>query len=168
MGGGSFSGIAAAYLTREAALSSDDPQPIFVAPQAGTVLDFLGSTHKLTSQQTGGTCYLFESAFDPGDGNRLHVHRREVEIGYVLEGALEIRLRDRTSVLGTGGVAFLPRNIPHAIRNPLETPSRYLFMVIPGGLDRWFDALADARSRGTLDDALFRKLSLDFGIGWLE
>jgi mannose-6-phosphate isomerase-like protein (cupin superfamily) len=132
------------------------------------VLDFLGVTHKLTSQQTGGAYYIFESEFDPETGNRLHVHGREDEIGYVLEGALEIRLRDQTLVLDAGGAARLPKNIPHAIRNPLKTPSRYLFMAVPGGLDRWFDAVAEAKRDGALDEAMFRKLSLDFGIGWLE
>lgn len=149
-------------------MTSDDAQPIFVPPQSGRVLDFLSVTHKLTSEQTGGAYYLFESAFDPGTGNRLHVHRREDEIGYVLEGALEIRFDDRTLVLDAGGIARLPKSIPHAIRNPLETPSRYLFMVVPGGLDQWFDALADAKSDGALNDATFAKLSLDYGIDWLE
>jgi len=83
----------------------DPTQPIFVPPRSGTVLDFLSVTHKLTSEQTEGTFYLFESVFDPGDANRLHVHRREDEIGYVLEGALEVRLRGQTLVLEAGGVA---------------------------------------------------------------
>lgn len=145
-----------------------DDQPVFVPPHSGRELDFLAVTHRLTGEQTGGACYLFEAAFEPGTGNRLHVHSREDEIGYVLDGALEIRLRDQTRVLEAGGVARLPRSIPHAIRNPLATPSRYLFMTVPAGLDRWFDALADARRDGLLDDATFQKLSLDFGIGWLE
>ena len=149
-------------------MKPDATQPIFVTPHSGTVLDFLSVTHKLTSEQTGGACCLFEAAFGPGDGNRLHVHRREDEIGYVLEGALEVRLRDRTLVLEAGGVARLPKTIPHAIRNPLETPSRYLFLCIPGGLDQWFDALARARSDGALDDATYSRLSLDHGIDWLE
>jgi quercetin dioxygenase-like cupin family protein len=147
---------------------SGDPGPVFVPPHSGRVLDFLGVTHRLTSRQTGGACYIFESAFDPGTGNQLHVHRREDEIAYVLEAAVEVRLRDQTLVLDAGGIARLPKNIPHAIRNPLETPSRYLFIAIPGDLDRWFDALADAKRDGALDDALYRKLSGDFGIGWLE
>ena len=96
------------------------------------------------------------------------VERREDEIGYVLEGALEIRLADRTVVAEAGSVAHLPKNIPHAIRNPLKTPSRCLFITIPAGLDQWFDALATARNAGTLDDALYRQLSLDYGIEWLE
>jgi quercetin dioxygenase-like cupin family protein len=146
----------------------DVTQPVFVPPRSGTELGFLAVTHKLTSQHTGGAYYLFETAFDPGDGNRLHVHRREDEIGYVLEGALEVRLRDQTLVLEAGGVARLPKGIPHAIRNPLETPSRYLFLCVPAGLDQWFDALAQAKSNGALDEATYSRLSLDYGIDWLE
>lgn len=149
-------------------MTSDDTGPIFVPPHSGQVLDFLGVTHKLTSQHTGGAYYLFESTFDPLEGNRLHLHRREDEIGYVLEGALEIRLPDRTQVLEADGLARLPKGIPHAIRNPLETPSRYLFIAVPGGLDRWFDAVARAQSDGTLDDATFNRLSHDFELDWLE
>lgn len=146
----------------------DGPQPIFVSPQSGKKLEFLAVTHILTGQQTGGAYYLFESVFDPETGNRLHLHRREDEVGYVLEGALEVRLADQTVVVEAGSVAHLPKNIPHAIRNPLRTTSRYLFMAIPAGLDQWFEALDAARRDGTLDDFLFRKLSLDYGIEWLE
>ena len=146
----------------------DHPQPIFVPPHAGRVREFTGVTHKLTGDQTGGAYYLFESVIEPGSGNRLHVHRREDEVAYVLEGALEVRLADQTVVVEAGSVAHLPKNIPHAIRNPLKTPSRYLFMTIPAGLDGWFDALETAQRDGTLDDALYRKLSLDYGIEWLE
>jgi quercetin dioxygenase-like cupin family protein len=146
----------------------DGPQPIFVPPESGRRLEFLGVTHKLTGQQTGGAFYWFETRFAPGDGNQMHVHRREDEIGYVLEGTLEIRLADKSVVIEAGSVAHLPKNIPHAIRNPGKAPARYLFMTLPAGLDRWFDALDSAKQAGTLDDAMYRKLSLDYGIEWLE
>jgi quercetin dioxygenase-like cupin family protein len=151
----------------EAAVRPDEI-PTFVPARSGTVLDFLAVTHKLTSEQTGGAIYLFESAFEPGTGNRMHVHGREDEIGFVIEGALEIRLAGRSEVLEAGGIARLPRGIPHAIRNPLETASRYLFMAVPAGLDRWFDALAQAERDGLLDDAMSQTLAKDFGIDWLE
>ena len=150
-------------------MESDYPQPIAVPPQAGKVLDFLGVRHKLTGLQTGGAYYLFESEFGPGDGNRLHVHRYEDEVGYVLEGSLAIRLRDQGLELGAGGIAYLPKNIPHAIRNPLTRPSRYLFAAIPGGfLEHWFEAVEAAAKVGGLDDAAYRELSLKYGIEWLE
>ena len=125
-------------------------------------------THKLTGQQTGGTYYLFESVFGPGNVNRLHNHRREDEVGYVLEGALEVLLSDQTLVVEAGSDAHLPKTILHAIRNLLKSPSRYVFMAIPAGLDQWFDALGAARRDGTLEDTLYRKRSNDYGIGWLE
>lgn len=149
-------------------MAFDEQRPIFVLPHEGKKLDFRSVTHKVTGVQTGGAYYLFESVFGPGAGNRLHVHHREDEVCYVLEGALEIRLADQTLVLAAGGVAHLPRNVPHAIRNPLEAASRYLFMAIPAGLDNWFDALEAAERRNTLDDEMYRKLSLDYGIEWLE
>ena len=148
-------------------MESDNPQPVFVPPHSGKKLEFRSVTHKLTGQQTGGAYYLFESEFGPESGNRLHVHRREDEFGYVLEGALEVRLSGQTLGVEAGSVAHLPKNFPHAIRNPLKTPSRYLFMAIPAGLDQWFDALEGARRDGTLDDALHRKLPLIMGLnGW--
>lgn len=153
---------------QERAGKPNHPQPVFIPAHTGRVLEFLSVTHLLTSEQSEGSIYIFESEFEPGAGNRLHVHSREDEIAYVLEGALEVRLRDRTAILEAGGVGRLPKNLPHAIRNPLETRSRYLFLAVPGGLDRWFDAVARAEVAGSLDDALFRKLSDDYGLGWLE
>jgi quercetin dioxygenase-like cupin family protein len=148
--------------------STGDPQPVLLPSGTGRALDFLSVTHRLTSEQSGGSIYIFESSFEPGTGNRLHVHTREDEIAYVLEGALEIRLPDRTAILEAGGVGRLPQRLPHAIRNPLETTSRYLFLAVPGGLDHWFDAVAQANEAGILDDPLFDRLSEDFGLSWLE
>jgi quercetin dioxygenase-like cupin family protein len=144
------------------------PKPVFLPANTGRTLDFLGVTHRLTSDRSDGSIYIFESDFEPGASNRLHVHSREDEIAYVLEGALEVRLRDSTAILEAGGVGRLPKGLPHALRNPLETPSRYLFLAVPGGLERWFDAVATANDADTLDDALFRSLSEDHGIAWLE
>jgi len=67
-----------------------------------------------------------------------------------------------------GGTGYLPEGLPHALANPLETPSRYLFMAIPAGLDEWFEAVEAASREGALDDATFRRISLDYGIEWLE
>jgi len=37
-------------------------------------------------------------------------------------------------------------------------------MVTPAGLYGWFDALDAARQAGTLDDAMYRTLSLEYGL----
>ncbi len=86
----------------------------------------------------------------------------------MLEGALEIQVEGTARVLETGGLARLPKRIPHRIRNPSSQPSRYLFIAVPAGLDRWFDAVAQATRDGTLDDARSRELAQEFGVEWLE
>ena len=129
----------------EAVMKIKATQPVFVPPHTGRKLDFLAVTHKLTSQQTGAAYYMFESVFEPGTGNSLHVHRREDEVGYFLKGALDIRVGDQVVVVEAGGAAHLPKNIPHSIHNPGKTLARYLFITVPAGLDRWFDALDAVR-----------------------
>jgi quercetin dioxygenase-like cupin family protein len=149
-------------------MSAKQPQPIVVPPDSGKVLKFLGVTHKLTPQQTNSGYYLFEFEFDPESGNSLHAHSYEDEVVYVLEGAIEIRLADRKLQAVAGGVAHLPKHIPHALYNPLKTPSRYLAMAIPGGMENFFDELETALEAGTLDDETHKRISQKYGIEWLE
>jgi mannose-6-phosphate isomerase-like protein (cupin superfamily) len=153
---------------RETAMKPYEPQPIAVPAHSGMVLESLGVTHKLTRNQTGGGYYLFESTFDPESGNRLHVHSREDEVVYVLEGAIEIRLGNGKLQAGAGGVAHLPKKIPHALYNPLKTPLRILAMAVPGGMEDFFNELTAAMKDGAIDDALHREISLKHGIEWLE
>lgn len=144
------------------------PQPFVVPPNSGRVLRHIGITHKLKSQQTGGGYYLFEAEFDPESGNRLHVHAYEDEIVYVLEGAIRIRLGDGKLETSKGGVAHLPKGIPHALYNPLKTPLRILALATPGGMEKFFDELESALQDGSMDDAKHREISRKYGIEWLE
>ena len=149
-------------------MNSFEPKPVIISSGTGQELGFIGVTHKLTGQQNGGRYYLFEFTFNPESGNRLHVHAHEDEVVYVIEGAIEIRLGDEILTAQQGGVAHLPKRIPHALRNPLKTPARYLGIAIPGGMENFFDALAAAEKAGKLDDATHREISLKYGIEWLE
>lgn len=149
-------------------MKPDDPQPIIVPSDSGKELKFLGIKHKLAPQQTHSGYYLFEFEFDPESGNRLHVHSNEDEVVYVIEGTIEIRLGDQKLQAVTGGVAHLPKKIPHALYNPMKTTSRYLGIAIPGGIEKFFDELAAAQESGILDDGTHRKISLKYRIEWLE
>ena len=96
------------------------------------------------------------------------MHSYEDEVVYVLEGTIEIRLEDQKLQAVTGGVAHLPKHIPHALYNPLKTPSRYLGIAIPGGMENFFDELVTAQEAGTLDDVAHKEISRSYGIEWLE
>ncbi len=147
---------------------SFDPQPIAIPAGTGRQFKFMGVTHKLTQPQTGGAFYLFEAEFEPETGNGLHVHHYEDEVVCVLQGGIEIKLDRKKLRASAAGIVHLPKNIPHALYNPLKTPLRILVMTVPGGMEYFFDELGTAKENGTLDDALHKKISRKYGIEWLE
>ena len=101
-------------------------KPIVVLPGSGKILQFLGVTHKLTGAQNRGAYYLCEAEFAPERGSPLHIHHYEDEVIYVLEGAIDIRLDNEKLHAPTGGLVHLPKNVPHALYNPLKTPLKIM------------------------------------------
>jgi hypothetical protein len=61
-------------------MNASQSQPVSVAPHAGRLLKRMGVTHKLTSEQTGGACYLCEAVFAPESGSPFHIHHHEHEV----------------------------------------------------------------------------------------
>jgi quercetin dioxygenase-like cupin family protein len=85
--------------------------PVVIPPGTGRVLTFLGVTHKLTGAQNGGAYYLCEAEFGPESGSPLHIHHYEVEVIYVLQGAMDIRLHNEKLHASAGGLCTCQRNI---------------------------------------------------------
>jgi mannose-6-phosphate isomerase-like protein (cupin superfamily) len=144
------------------------PRPIIIPPGSGKVLEFMGVTHKLMQPQTGGAFYLFEAEFEPETGNSLHVHHHEDEIVYVLEGTIQISLDNQKLQAGAGGAAHLPKNIPHALYNPMKTRLKFIALTIPGGMEDFFEELSAANDTGTLTNITHKEISRKYGIEWLE
>jgi mannose-6-phosphate isomerase-like protein (cupin superfamily) len=143
-------------------------RPVAVQPGSGTKLNFLGVTHVLTSDQTGGAYYLCEAVFGPESGSPLHIHHHEDEVIYVLEGAVDIRLDQDTLHIPAGGTVHLPRKFPHALQNPLKSPLKIMVHAIPGGLEGYFNEVDAALGAGSLDDETHTKISAKYGLEWLE
>ena len=149
-------------------MSTVVPKPVAIRSEAGRKLNFLGVTHKLTGEQTGGAFYVCEAVFGPESGSPLHIHHYEDEVIHVLEGAIDIRLDKEKLHAPAGGIVHLPKNIPHALQNPLKTPLRIMVSAIPGGLENYFDEVDAALQNGTLDNETHIKISTKYGLEWLE
>lgn len=143
-------------------------KPVVVPPGSGRTLKLLGVTHKLTSAQNGGAYYLCEAEFAPESGSPLHIHHFEDEVIYVLEGAIEIRLDNEKLRAPAGGIIHLPKKVPHALYNPLKTPLKIMVCAIPGGLENYFNEVEATLQSGSLDDETHRKISMKYGLEWLE
>lgn len=90
----------------------------------------------LDSAATGGRLMMLRSTPPAGSASPLHVHGREDEVFVLLSGEALFVVGDRTHELGPGGVAFLPRNIPHAYR--ITADAHVLTVCTPGGLEEFF------------------------------
>lgn len=110
-------------------------QARFLAPGEGQAIWFLTNrmTMKATAESTGGAYGLLESVIVPGFSPPLHVHHREDEAFYVLEGELTMRCGDRTFRATAGSFVFLPRDVPHTFVVEGDTPARMLTLISPGG-----------------------------------
>jgi quercetin dioxygenase-like cupin family protein len=149
-------------------MSSVVPQPVVVLPGGGRTLRFLGVTHKLTGEQTGGAFYVCEAVFGPESGSPLHIHHYEDEVIQVLEGAIDIRLDNEALHAPVGGIVHLPKQIPHALQNPSKTPLRIMVHAIPGGLENYFNEVEAALQDGSFNAEVHTQISKKYGLEWLE
>lgn len=74
-----------------------------------------------------------------GSATPLHVHTREAEAFYLLDGNLTYRAGEQTYRLSAGSFIYLPRGIPHAFRVTGTGPARFLALVVPGALMALYD-----------------------------
>ena len=61
----------------------------------------------------------------------LHLHHKDDEAWYVLEGALRVRRGDEVVEAPAGAAVFVPRGTPHTYWNAVEGPTRYLLVMTP-------------------------------------
>ena len=95
-------------------------------------------TLKAAGADTMGGYACFEAETRPGGGPPPHIHHREDEFWYVIDGTFEIRIGDEVHALGPGGFAYAPRGTVHNFRNTADTPSRVLVGFTPGGMSGFF------------------------------
>jgi quercetin dioxygenase-like cupin family protein len=90
---------------------------------------------KARAEDTGGALGVVAGTFyHQGYGAPLHVHSREDEAWYVLEGQIRFRTGDDEFVAGPGTWVWQPRGVPHAFKVESER-ARALFSFTPGGLE---------------------------------
>ena len=110
--------------------------------QDGVTWNVLGHTYFLKALSTG--CFCFETLDPPGTFVPLHIHPRQDEFIYMLEGTFDLQLGDAKAHAQPGDLVRMPMGIPHAYYNNTASATRALFWVSPAGrLKELFDQLHD-------------------------
>lgn len=100
----------------------------------------------LDSAATGGALTALSSELRAGDAAPVHVHSREDEVFLLLSGSAVVWCGDDRYEVGPGGVAFLPRDVPHTYR-VTEDGTRMLTLCTPAGLEGFFRSAGHDLSR---------------------
>lgn len=105
-------------------------------------------TIKASGEDTGGAFTLIEALVPPGGGPPPHIHRREDEAFYVLEGEILFHVDGRDIPAGPGAWVTLARGSLHHFKNTSDRPARMLIVATPAGLDRYFLEVGRAAKPG--------------------
>lgn len=101
---------------------------------------FLGlSTYiHASAKATNGAFGLVEHpSMDPGFATPYHVHHREDESFYIIEGEVAFILNGEWKRVGPGAFVHGPREIPHGFKIVGDAPARMLIFCTPGGFENF-------------------------------
>jgi quercetin dioxygenase-like cupin family protein len=96
-------------------------------------------TFLVTGEESGGAYFAMEALVPPGGGPPPHIHTREDETFYLLEGQIEFLLGEELIVAGPGDFVNVPRGTVHRFRNTGGETARVVLTFTPAGIERWFE-----------------------------
>ena len=94
-----------------------------------------------STRDTTGAVGAVEVAGPGGAVPPLHVHHREDEAFYVLEGEYSVFIGDDVITASPGAWVWGPRGVPHGYQVHSER-GRHLSLVMPGGFEAFFEEVA--------------------------
>jgi quercetin dioxygenase-like cupin family protein len=109
-------------------------------PDEGRTIAVVGDVYRFlaTGDDTNGKYALFEALVPLGGGPPPHVHSREEEGFYVLEGEIRFTINGERVVATAGMFANIPVGTPHSSKNESDKLAKMLISVVPAGLEQMF------------------------------
>ena len=126
-------------------------KPVAVRTNEGEARWWFGALAeiKATAADTGGQLTIVEVTEHAGAEAPLHVHHRDDEAFWILEGDVTFEVGDTTIEASAGDYVFAPRDIPHRFTVGNDG-CRMLFIMVPGGLEDVLRKTSEAAGSRTL------------------
>jgi quercetin dioxygenase-like cupin family protein len=107
---------------------------------------------KVSAEDSEETLAFFHLVAPPMSGPPRHVHTREDELFYVLEGELVFELDGERHTVRAGDTVYLRRGVVHTYQNFTTSDAQLLIATVPGTFCRLFVELSAITPRGALPD----------------
>lgn len=109
-------------------------------PGEGRTIAVVGDIYRFlaTGEDTNGKYAMWEAIVPPGGGPPPHVHSREEEGFYILEGEITLTVNGERIVARAGMFANMPVWTLHSFKNESGKPAKMLISVAPAGLEQMF------------------------------
>lgn len=106
----------------------------------GRTVAVVGDVYRFlaTGEDTNGKYAIWEALVPPGGGPPPHVHSREEEGFYILDGEITFTVNGEKIVASAGMFANMPVGTPHSFKNESDRPAKMLITVAPAGLEQMF------------------------------
>src|SRR5688500_7572326 len=128
-------------------------------------LGSIGVRFMIDGSEAGDRFSLVEHAMSPRAlAAPLHLHTREDEYSFVLEGRMGALLGDDVVEAGPGDLVFKPRNQWHTFWNAGDEPCRILEIIAPAGFERFFAELVDMGGVAQADPEALARLNDRYGL----
>ena len=98
-------------------------------------------TFKVTGKETNDAFTIIDQVIAPQGGPPPHIHHREDEAFYILEGRFSFLCGEEQRLFEAGSFVYIPKGTLHTFRNAGDTPGRLLVTITPAGLENFFFAI---------------------------
>ena len=115
-------------------------QPTFRKLNEGLTVAVVGDLYRflVTGKDTDGRYATWEAIVPPGGGPPPHIHSREEESFFVLEGEITVHVDDERIVAKIGTFANMPVGSLQSFKNETNKQARMIISVAPAGLEEMF------------------------------
>jgi quercetin dioxygenase-like cupin family protein len=125
-------------------MSYADAKVIHLGPGKGHAFSAVGDVYRALASgaETGDAYALHEIRVSPGNGAPPHIHSREDESFFVLEGEVDFQVGDEKITATPGTFIQGPKGIAHSFKTNTQLPARILAFITPAGFENFFKEFA--------------------------
>lgn len=118
---------------------------VIMTPENQKTVWVWGDIYKflITSEETGGSYALWEEWANPGSGTPPHIHHKEHEVFYILEGEMTFFKDGQPVVAKAGTLVHVPSGVLHNYVNQTQNIVHMMVMVTPGGFEQLLLKISD-------------------------